>query len=289
MTIEDDTWEDLISLNSNSTIDDFELLEPAGAYRDSDSHPTNWDSLNSIVDQCLRDDEFPLPTVEDREGYYGPHHYSYWCSGLRDKQMLIECAEKYEVDLKKYLDIGCSSGRVIRHFSYDDREIDVVGCDINRRHVEWVNRHLPKVKAFHNYSLPTLPIADESVDLISAYSVFTHVEAFETSWLMEMKRILRPGGVCWITVHSEHTWNEMEEGWPLYDAMIAHPYYNEIKDSKTLPSDKTIFRWKANRSYSSNVFYNLDYIKNTWGKFLKVEEVRRRSPDYQDVIILRKT
>ena len=38
---------------------------------------------------------------------------------------------------------------------------------------------------FQNHSIPTLPLPDASIDLITAFSVFTHMEGMETAWLME--------------------------------------------------------------------------------------------------------
>ncbi len=66
-------------------------------------------------------------------------------------------------------------------------------CDINRRHVDWCNLHLPRsIRVFQNTSLPLIPLPEGAVDLVSAFSVFSHIEAFDTTWLMEIRRVLAP-------------------------------------------------------------------------------------------------
>ena len=285
----DSVWEDLIALNSRSD-PSFEVLDEAAKHREDDTH-TDWSSEGPGLEAALQQDTYPLPTTADREGYYGPHHFSYWASGYRDSRLLRAACERQGVRLRDYFDFGCASGRVIRHFATHVDSVDVTGCDINRRHVDWVAAHLPPgIKIFQNHSIPSLPLPDESQDLISAYSVFTHIEAFETAWLMELRRILRPGGIAWITVHTERTWKQMAPGWPLYKAMSSHPDFKPYLDERDeLPQDRMVFRWRANQSYSSNVFYTREYLRTHWGRLFDIVEDHNRLPGFQDVVVLRKS
>lgn len=173
--------------------------------------------------------------------------------------------------------------------AFQTPEIEVYGCDINRNHVDWVTDYLPQsVNVFHNHSAPSLPLEDRSLDLISAFSVFTHIESFETAWLLELRRVLKPGGIAWITVHTEKTWEDMREGWPLYTALRNHPKFLEMDPDEPMPGDRQVFRWKAERSYSANVFYKLDYLKRNWGRYFEIAEFHRRLPVFQDVLVLRR-
>ncbi|MCV0396081.1 MAG: class I SAM-dependent methyltransferase [Rhizobiaceae bacterium] len=282
-------WEDLIALN-NFVDPALDVLGPARQYKAGDTNPIDWDKrLGDMIEPALQRDTYPLPMTKDREGYYGDNHYSYWASGLQDYKNITECCARLGVDLRSYLDFGCATGRVIRHFAVNSPEVEVLGCDINRAHVEWVAQHLPaSIKVFQNHSVPALPLPDNSLDFFSAYSVFTHIEAFETSWLMEMRRILRPGGLAWVTLHTEHTWEEMTETWPLYRGLRNHPDFDKSTPRPPLERDRTIFRWKTDASYSSNVFYKMKYIRKVWGRFFEIAEFHRRFPNFQDVVILRK-
>ncbi len=105
----------------------------------------------------------------------------------------------------------------MRHVALENPGCRAMGCDINRLHVEWCNAHLPaNCSAFQNHSVPSLPIEDNSLDAVTAYSVFTHIEAIETAWLAEIRRVLKPGGIAWLTVHTEKTLQDMNEDWPLW-------------------------------------------------------------------------
>ena len=267
----DAAWEDLISLHTRGQAT-FDVLGPASAYRSGDAHPTDWSSEGEALEEALLRDIHPLPSTDDREGYYGPHHFSYWASGHRDARLLFEAADRLGVDLRTYLDLGCASGRVLRHVGLSERGIHAIGCDINRRHTDWVARHLPReIGVFQNHSVPSLPLPDASLDAVTAYSVFTHVESFETTWLMELRRILRPGGIAWITIQSEKTWRSFGPGWPVFDALVGFedfgPYLHERPAE--LPHGRTVFRLDLGRSYSSHVFYTRDYIHDTWGRICR--------------------
>lgn len=284
---EPEVWENLICLNSDKE-PSFEIIRPAKDHYESDERKLEW--LDLDYQSALERDIFPLPIPSDREGYYGPDHFSYWASGLRDAILLQEAATQYNVKINSYLDLGCASGRVLRHFAVQWPHIQTIGCDINRLHVEWCNTYLPQnALVFQNHSIPSLPLPDSSVDAVSAYSVFTHIEGLETAWLMEIRRILRPGGIAWITLHSEFTLQEMDESWPLWSPTMGHPKASGLIDeNRHFEGDRLVMRWLSGRSYSSNVFYKLDYIKRHWGRYFTINDVRRRCPSFQDVVILMK-
>lgn len=285
------SWEDMISLNSRSTMAD-EALGPPRDYLGQDLNEVAWDRGRISLDQALMADTAPLPTTAQREGYYGSNHFNFWASGLRDYCQLLEWLEPNEVPCGTLLDIGCATGRFIRHAQAHTHVsfAEVIGCDINRSHVDWVGRHLPSnIMVFQNTSIPTLPLPDASVDVVTAFSVFTHIECFDTTWLMELRRILRPGGVAWLTIHGERTWRDIGPTWPLHKALTSHPDYPSHRASKELPEERLVFRWHAERSYSANVFYTEAYIRRTWGRILTVRDLFPALPFFQDIVVLQKT
>jgi SAM-dependent methyltransferase len=289
IALEENIWENYICLNSG--VDKcFEVLGPAADHFATDSRVDWWKDLD-YADQLVRD-TYPLPIAEDREGYFGADHFSYWASGLMDARMLLDAAYQLGVISPRiYLDIGCATGRVTRHTALEKPTMKTMGCDINRLHVEWCNTYLPSsVTTFQNHSVPSLPIESNSVDIVSAYSVFTHIEAMETTWLMELRRILRPGGIAWITLHTEGTLLDMTPDWPLWNPVMKHPNAATLFDTENrrFKGNRLVLRWLAGRSYSSNVFYKEDYVRSHWGRILEVADFRRRHPSFQDIVILRK-
>ena len=280
-------WESYVTLFSDVE-PNFNILGPARQYVKSDKRLGDWTNLD--YSQTLEKDTFPLPETADREGYYGDDHFSYWASGLLDAKLLVNAAHKHGTDAKAFLDFGCATGRVLRHFPTTWPEIRAFGCDLNRLHVEWCNRYLPdSCTVFQNHSIPSLPLADGSMDIVSAYSVFTHIEAMETAWLMEIRRVLKPGGIAWITVHSELTLQDMTPDWPLWEPVYEHPETPTKLDAKRqFAADRLVLRWHGDRSYSSNTFYKLDYLQRHWSRIMPIVEVRRRCPSFQDVLIMQK-
>lgn len=282
----DATWEDMISINSRADTS-METVGRAVDFLHGDRGDVAWDRNRIPLDVALEHDGFQIPSTAQREGYYGDNHFNYWASGLRDYCQLLEWMEPRNVPHGTLLDMGCATGRFVRHAHADFTE--VIGCDINRKHVDWIGQHLgADIKVFQNTSVPSLPLADESVDVVTAFSVFTHIECFDTTWLMELRRVLRPGGIAWLTIHGERTWRDIEPSWPLYPVLTSHPDYAQYRDLPSLPTDRLVFRWHAERSYSANVFYTDRYIRQTWGRILTVRDTFPALPHFQEVVVLQK-
>lgn len=281
------TWEDYITLHS-AVEPMFEVLGRAALHLETDRRKDAWKRLDYRA--ALEKDDHPLPLPKDREGYYGDDHFSYWASGLQAMTMLMEAARRYDVNVGSYLDFGCASGRVVRHFAVQKPEIRTMGCDINRLHVEWCNTHLPaNCTVFQNTSIPTLPLPDASVDVFSAFSVFTHIEAMETTWLMEVMRVLRPGGLAWLTIHTDGTLRDMTEAWPLWKPVMNHPDAGRLLDAnRGFAGNRLVLRSRGDSSYTSNVFYKQSYVESVWGRIVPIVEIRRRHPQFQDVVLVRK-
>ena len=284
-------WEEMISLNSRSELTDMALGPPAD-YLHQDRGEVEWDQARISRPEALAADTSPLPSTEQREGYYGSNHYNFWASGLRDYCQLLEWLEPNQIARGTLLDFGCATGRFLRHAQAQTKIgfAEVVGCDINRSHVDWIAKYLPAdIKIFQNTSIPTLPLPDASVDVVTAFSVFTHIECFDTTWLMELRRILKPGGIVWLTIHGPRTWREIKPSWPLYPALTSHPDYPAHRQSKELPRERLVYRWRADGSYSANIFYDEAYIRRTWGRILTVRDLFPALPYFQDVLVLQKT
>lgn len=291
-------WEDQVSIASFDT-GPLNSLSSASNFS-PDSHPWGFwiedeHSLELPIQECqkvIEADPNPLPPTGNREGYYGEDHFKFWASGLRERNTLLGHASKLGVEVKSYLDFGCATGRVVRHFACLGEMERVCGVDINRRHIEWINKFVPqKIEAAQTTSIPSLPFADSTFDLVTAFSVFTHIEAFETAWLLVIQRVLKPGGIAWLTVHSDATWQQMKQGWPLFDALQNHPEFQPYRDSASraqMPSERLVFRVNIGRSYKSNVFYTTEYLNRVWGRFFDIVELLPRTPDYQDVMVMRK-
>lgn len=99
------------------------------------------------------------------------------------------------------LDFGTGADRLIRHWA---RTPDLHGCDYNPELVGWCARNLRFAEFRLNPVAGPLPYDDESFDLVYSYSVFTHLpEGMQKAWMAELRRVLKDGGMLYLTLHGE--------------------------------------------------------------------------------------
>ncbi|MEZ5830645.1 MAG: class I SAM-dependent methyltransferase [Dongiaceae bacterium] len=276
--------------------EDFSVLPPASTFSQMSSSIDFGVFRPASLGPYLEQDPHALPVTADREGYYGDGHFDWWLSGLNDYLRVKDVLAKNGANLSsgdELFELGCASGRVLRHFACHEPKCAVWGADINLRHVEWVRQFLPqRIRIFQNTILPQLPIADGTMSLVCAFSVFTHIDDMELAWICELRRILKPGGIAYLTIHSEHTWQRLGPGLPVYDALISQR--DKIADYRVsaelfkqpMPEDKMVFCWDASGTYSSNVFHSTNYIRDTWGRFMEIKEIIVGGHSYQDVVVM---
>ena len=274
------TWEDDISLNHNSNLPFENTIAPCEMPRKDFNLPSQLkpDLLGDrSLESYLTNDPYPIPAAEDREGYNANFNASYYLNGLSDYLKIWRAVEKYNVPVDSYLDFGCASGRVLRHFCCQSDIPHLWGTDINGRHIKWLNDYLPRrLKVIHNHCIPNLQIADNSIDVISAFSVFTHIDTFETAWLAELYRILKPGGLVYLTVQNDDSWRFLRNAGPsqmLVDRLQKRdPNFMNLLQAE-LPDTRLDFRHTDLGPYRAVVFHSDRYLRRTWGRFFNIAEI----------------
>jgi len=111
------------------------------------------------------------------------------------------------------LDFGCGSGRVLRHWPRTPG-IRLTGSDYNPALIAWCRRNYRGIRFTVNTLDGPLPHADASFDFSYAWSVFTHLsEDLGDHWIRELHRVLRPGGLLFVTMHGEFyaSWMSAQE------------------------------------------------------------------------------
>ena len=110
----------------------------------------------------------------------------------------------WSFDGRTVLDFGCGAGRTLRHFLPEADRGEFWGCDIDAESIEWLEANLsPPLRVLQNGPEPPLSAPDETFDLIWAVSVFTHLVESWSSWLIELRRVLKPGGLLVATFMGE--------------------------------------------------------------------------------------
>lgn len=152
---------------------------------------------------------------------------------------------------KRSLDFGCGSGRVLRHFLDLTPAAEFWGCDIDSASIEWLRDELsPPLYPFRNNLAPPLDAATGFFDLVWATSVFTHIDRW-SEWLLEMHRVLKPGGLLIASWLGEGVW----------EAMLGEPYRPDEVGMTVLRHWETGGAW---------VFHSEWWLREHWGRAFEV-------------------
>ena len=107
---------------------------------------------------------------------------------------------------KKALDVGCGPGNLLVALSTDTPDL-LVGVDVDAIFLTSGSSQIGKlieppsaIPALLRASLPTLPFADETFDLVTCFLVMPHVPD-DRAALTELTRVLKPGGTLAISGH----------------------------------------------------------------------------------------
>jgi SAM-dependent methyltransferase len=130
----------------------------------------------------------------------------YLDSGERIVESMVGTLRRAGVEpmrLESILDFGCGCGRLIRQVR-KHTDAALLGCDYNARLANWCLVNLPFGTFTTNTLAPPLPYDDASFDYVYARSVFTHLDHdLQHAWIAEMRRIIKPGGWLYVTMHGE--------------------------------------------------------------------------------------
>jgi SAM-dependent methyltransferase len=122
---------------------------------------------------------------------------------------------------KRVLDFGCGAGRTLRHFFAEAGSAEIWGADIDAPSIKWLQANLcPPLHTWRCAPAPPLGLEPGTFDLAWAISVFTHLTGESLPWLLELHRMLKPGGLLIATYmgrwNAEYAggepWNEDEVG-----------------------------------------------------------------------------
>lgn len=133
---------------------------------------------------------------------------------------------------------------------------------------------------------PPLPLEDDSVDVLFAHSVLTHLgAAHQHRWLEEIQRVLRPGGVAFLTVLAELSWYERffptgrtPEAIAEYldRGFVDHGWQQDVGVDVDCPGAYV------------QVSHGLEYVRSTWSGLFEIIDWIDGFADLQTLVIARK-
>jgi SAM-dependent methyltransferase len=178
------------------------------------------------------------------------------------------------------LDFGCGAAKNIRLLR-GIQDLRLVGTDVNDAQIEWARKHVPGVEFHVNELEPPLPFAeDDTFDLVTAASVFTHIPLqLQRSWLEEIRRILRPGGYFLCTVAGTHH----------IHIQLSPELQQELRTTGhvTLNSDDPGVSYATKAAGSWDVFQTREEVMDSFGSVFEVLDYSA-SESAQDTLVLRK-
>lgn len=221
-----------------------------------------------------------------KDGKY--HDDLYLASGASDIRSMRRLLKEDGFDPMggRILEFGCSGGRMLRHLEAEARANEVWGVDLHSAAIHWAQAHLsPPFHFFTNTTAPHLPFEDNQFGLIFAGSVWTHIGELDDAWLLEMRRILRPGGRLYITISDETTLAEVARLKP------DHPSNGHVAelDAATGMLSKD---WVAFVTRTTPWLQRVIYRREAWlariGAWMEVRIARPNAYGWQTGVLLAK-
>ena len=137
---------------------------------------------------------------------FGLDYENFYNVSLETAKWLLSYFEKHKsLHHVNILDWGCGPGRIIRHLpSLLDDSCRCYGTDYNTQYIKWCAKNIPAATFKPNNLEPPLPFENNTFDIIYGISIFTHLsEKMHYAWFDELIRILKPGGIVFLTLHGK--------------------------------------------------------------------------------------
>jgi len=180
------------------------------------------------------------------------------------------------------LDWGCATGRVLQEFRQEAERCQFWGTDIDGSAIAWAKEHFSPPFNFVTCTVyPHLPFEDRKFSFIYGGSVFTHIRHLEDFWLLELNRILRPGGVMVFTILDESSveWIRDNPGGP---RRIPRGL-----DLGRLTAHDQVYL--AGEDWASELtFFKSEWVRRSWGRYFDVVDIKPRAEGSQTAVVLLK-
>lgn len=231
----------------------------------------------------------PVPPRDLHVGY-GADTEHYLKSGEWDREIMARNLGETGFTLAagdRVLEWGCAAARILRNFATHAETAEVWGVDVNAAPIRWCQAHLnPPFHFSTTTTFPHLPFEDNYFRLVFGASVLTHVFDLSDAWLMELRRIVAPGGRVYLTIHDEHTIKTVcqPEHWASGLRQELERLFGEYPEASEGFAEFVLHRMEGD----TLVFHHTDYLRRQWGQFLTVLDIKPNSHDYQSAVILSK-
>jgi SAM-dependent methyltransferase len=256
---------------------------------------TDWLALNRNVpcDAEAAGRIAPFPPADLMQvvsGLTNPEHFA--LHGIAILEALDAASPEALADYRSILDFGCGCGRLARMFKgYEGK---LVGCDIDARLVDWVNRNLTYMTAVTTVPNLPLPFADGEFECVISISIFTHLnEASQDFYLRELARVTQSGGRLFLTVHGERAMERALSESAIFE-MLAVPRDRLEAASRGMAGGLHNFILQQGHLTSEEYPYGItfvpaDYVHRHWGRFFDIARIVDGAiHDFQSIVVCEK-
>jgi SAM-dependent methyltransferase len=197
----------------------------------------------------------------------------YYINGRKTAEWLVGLIRRHkELNGASILDWGCGPARVIRHMPDLIKDGSFYGTDYNRASIAWCSANFTDIYFHSNDLMPGLVYEKEMFDLIYGISIFTHLsqEAHE-AWLNELIRVLKPGGILFLTLHGLSFRNKLTP-----------------KEQQQFDDDQLVVRGNVTEGHRTFTAFHPEKWVRIWTLSLTVLEQIPGAEGEQDVWLLKK-
>ncbi|MCD6109221.1 methyltransferase domain-containing protein [bacterium] len=202
------------------------------------------------------------------------------------------------------LDIGCGIGRIAIPSTKYLTDGELYGFDIDKRGIKWCKKNISKkfsnfhfqyVDIFNKYYNKkgkihadkfSFPYKNNKFDFIFATSVFTHMLPKQINqYLSEIKRVLKPGGKCFLTWFSIDEEVQENINKHVSNCNFIYPYEGNFAfySHKNVPEAEIGYmeNWIIEQLRKFDCCENLKIHHGNWSN-------RKESLSYQDIFVSEK-
>jgi len=226
-------------------------------------------------------DRWDLPDETDPRVYLD--------SGEETAQLLTARLRAHGVELAPnptVLDFGCGYGRLVRWLGPWAALGEVWGADVDGERIEWARRCLgPPFQFVTITSAAHLPFEDDTFDLVVGHSVLPHIADGADAWMLELRRVTRPGGHVYLTVYDDHTATRIREGAGSPD--LAAPLAEAEALAGRLGDGVDVIALNR-RVGGAQVFRSTAWIERVWGAWFDIVAIEPDAFHLQTGVLLRK-
>ena len=239
------------------------------------------DSVQKPIINGMKMPGFPPENVQKQ--FVGSSYEDAIREGYNFFLIIKKYAVKYGISIEsttKILDFGCGWGRITRILLKDFDPENIYGVDVDPQIISICKDTIDDINFFPCNASPPLDFADNTFDIIYAYSVFSHLsEDYALQWIREFSRILKPGGILLATTQSGRFLDFCQS---VRDKHLSGGWYDSLKTSfvdidrcrKDYENGAFLFSPTGGGEYRDKTFYGESiipekYIRKTYSKFLE--------------------